>query len=333
MLLFTNEQNAAVIAEREAFDAQMEALASRHANSMLVGNAIGIPIDAWRRIDQQARDIQRDVLVVFNRLSSASQTPISIADLVSFYPQVSDSGEVQVTMDGRLSKRGDQALVKYEGTPVPVLTSTATFGWRDMEVIRKGGGMIDTKSIGNKQRKIAEKLEDMVLNGLSSIVVGGATIYGLRTFPQRNTNTHSLDLIGATGAQWEAVFKDVGAKLIADNAFGKATVFLNYADWYYAANTEYVAGYPKKILTVLMENSQIAEIVQASKVPTNEVIGVAGIGTGGWGTMLNAMGMVTRPQARQNPEDEYVFNVLTAAAPQFQADYNGQSHLVHLTKT
>jgi len=328
MLIVNQEQERAINAVRAQFNATETA---RAAETLLIGNASPIPLDAWRRVDTRARDIQRDVLVVFNRLAAASQTPVSIADLVAYYPQVSDSGEVQVSMDGRHVVTADQATVKYAGTPVPVFTSHAEFGWRQMEAIRKGGGVIDTKTIGNKQRKVAEKLEDMALNGMSGVVVNGLTIYGLRNFPQRNAFTHGLTLGTATGAQWVTTFKQMVDALVGDNAFGKVTVFMNWSDHVYASFTEFAAGYPKTILQRLQEVSQIAEIVPASKVPANELIGIADIGSGDWGSVLNAMPMVTRPKARHNPEDDYVFGVLAAAATQFESDYDGKSRIAHGT--
>jgi hypothetical protein len=329
MLRFSPEQELAVNQVRERFNSVETAYAAT-PDVGLIGNASPIPLDAWRRVDTRARDIQRDVLVIFNRLANASQTPVSIADLVSFYPQISDSGEVQVTMDGRHPIKADAANLKYAGTPVPVFTSHAQWGWRQMETIRKGGGMIDTKTIGNNQRKVAEKLEDMALNGLG-IVHAGMTIYGLRNFPQRNTATHGLTLSAATGAQWVTAFKSMVDQLVGDNAFGKVTVFMNWSDHVYASFTEFAAGYPKTILQRLQEISQIAEIVPASKVPANELIGIADLGSGNWGSVLNAMPMVTRPKNRANPEDDYVFGVMAAAATQFESDYDGRSSIAHLT--
>lgn len=326
MLRFTQEQELAVNQAREAFNRTQAALAAE-----LVGNSIAVPVDAWRRIDSRGAMIQRDVLNVFNRLAAADTTPVGVGDLVSYYGQVSDSNEVNVSMDGRGTGKADQANIKYVGTPVPVLTSEARFGWRQMEVLRKSPNSLDTATIGNAQRKVAEKLEDMALNGLSSAVVGGQTIYGLRNFPQRNTATHGLTLSSATGAQWLAAFQSMFNQLIGDNAYGKATVFLSYADWLYASINEFVAGYPKTILQRLQEIAQVAEIVPASKVPANEIIGVAGLQTGEWGTILSAMPLVTRPKARHNAEDDYAFGVIAMAAPQLKADFDGRAQIAHIT--
>lgn len=328
MLKFTPEQELAVNQAREQFNQTQTALA---AQAHLVGNASPIPLDAWRRIDSRGAAIQRDVLAAFNRLSAASSTPIGVGDIVNFYPQISDSGDVHISMDGRSQGLADQANIKYAGTPVPVFDSYANFGWRQMEVIRKGGAM-DTSTIANHQRKVAEKLEDVVFNGAPSINVNGSTIYGLRTFPERSTNTHGVTLNGATGAQWLATMAKLVNTLVGDNAYGRVTVLLNYGDFLYADMNEFTAGYPKTIMQRLREISQIAEFVPCSKAAANEVIGIANIGTGDWGSILSAMPLVTRPKARQNPEDDYVFGVLAMAVPQFKSDYDGRSQIAHLTQ-
>ena len=329
MLLFTKDQELAVNNARAHFNATQTAVA---AQATLVGNAATIPLDAWRRIDSRGVAIQRDVLAVFNALAQSNSTPVGIGDLVNFYPQVSDSGEVHVSMDGRSDGNADQAAIKYEGTPVPVFDSYARFGWRQMEVMRKSPSGIDTDTIANHQRKVAEKMEDMAINGMSSIKVNGSTIYGLRTFPNRSTNTHGLDLNGATGAQWVESFKVLVNTLIADNAFGRVTVMLNWGDYTYASMTEFAAGYPKTILARLREIEQIAAIIPASRIPANEMFGISNMATGEWGSILSAMPMVTRPKARNNPEDDYVFGVMSAVAPQFRSDFDGRSQIAHLTK-
>lgn len=330
MLKFTPEQELAVNAARSGFNKTQVAMAEGHSD--FIGNAAPIPLDAWRRIDSRATQIMRDKLQVFNRLAAASQTPVGVGDLVSFYPQISDSGEVHTSMDGRSEGKADQALVKYDGTPVPVFDSYARFGWRQMEVMRKGPGGIDTTTIANHQRKVAEKLEDVALNGDPKIVVGGSKLYGLRTTPDRNTAIHGLTLATATGAQWLTAIGGLIDGLIGDNAYGRVTIFMNYGDWAKIDRNEFVVNYPKTILSRLMEIQQVAEFVPCSRVPVDELIGIADLAGGEWGTILQAMPLVTRPKARHNPEDDYTIGVLAMAAPQFKSDFIGQSPIIQATK-
>jgi uncharacterized linocin/CFP29 family protein len=328
MLQFTAEQQAAILAERSGFNRRQIALAANSA-SVLEGNALAVPLDAWRRIDSRAQTLARSRLQVFNRLAQANTTSVSLGDLVNYYPQVGDSGEINVSMDGRSQAKGDAPNVKYVGTPVPVFTGTARFGWRQMEVLRKGGGMLDVTAIANKQRKMAEKMEDMVLNGLTSVNVGGDTIYGLRNLPSRNTYSHTYTLATATGAQWLDAVKKAIAAALGDNNYGQLTVFVNQGDYTAADTTDYAANYSGTILQRLLAINQIKEIIPASSVPANEILGIADLDAGEWGGILSAMPLTTRPKTRQEPEDDYIFSVIAAAAPQLRSDYNGQSAFVH----
>lgn len=332
MLKFTPEQQRAILASRAGFNQRMVALAANSAIDGLEGNSLAIPLDAWRRIDTRAQALARSRLTIFNRLAQASTTPVSIADLVNYYPQVSDSGDVLVSMDGRNTAKADSPVMKFVGTPVPILTSNARMGWRQMEVLRKGGSMLDTVSIANNQRKVAEKLEDMALNGLSGINVDGNTIYGLRNLPSRNTFIHGYTLATATGAQWLDVFKKAIAAAMGDNQYGQITLFVNQADFTAADTTDYAANYSGTILQRLNAVNQIKEILPSASVPPNEVLGIVDLDGGEWGGILSAMPLTTRPKTRIEPEDDYVFGVIAAAAPQFRSDYAGQSAFVHGTQ-
>lgn len=330
MLQFTKEQWESVKAARRQFNQRAVAMAANEA-AFLEGNSLAIPVDAWRRIDSRAQMLARSRLAVFNRLAQASTIPVSIADVVSFYPQISDSNEVLVSMDGRTTAKADAAAVSYVGTPVPVLTTSVRMGWRQMEVMRKGGGMLDVATIANGQRKMAEKLEDMVLNGNASTNVNGSTIVGLRNLPARNTFAHGFTLSTATGAQWLTAIKQAITAALGDNNFGRITLFLNFGDYTYADTTDYAANYQGTILQRLRAIGQIAEIIPASSVPANEILGISDLDAGEWGGILSAMPMTTRPKTRHEPEDDYVFSVIAAAAPQFRSDANGQSQFVHGT--
>src|SRR6218665_2477880 len=139
MLRFNSEQATVCNRLRAAFNARQTAMASASLftdgfGDGITGNAAQIPLEAWRRIDARGAVIQRDILAVFNRLAAASSTAVSMGDIMSYFPKISDSGEVHVSMDGRSEGKADQAIVKYEGTPIPIIDSFARFGWRQMEV-------------------------------------------------------------------------------------------------------------------------------------------------------------------------------------------------------
>jgi hypothetical protein len=332
MLLHTNEQQAAVNQAREIFDNTEEAY-GRAGTGLLVGNSAPIGPEAWRRIDQRVTRVQRNVLSVFDRLARANTTPVGVGDIMSYYPKITDSGEAQVSMDGRSNALQDQANVTFVGTPVPVIDSFIRLGWRQGEVLRKQNGMaIDVESMANAGRRVAEKLEDMALNGLPQIVVQGSPIYGLLNFPDRSTDTHGFTLATATGAQWLTAVGKVITQLEADKAYGKVTLFLNWGDWSYATRTDYTANYPKTIIQRIMELGQVAEIIPASNVPANQLVGIANIDTGEWGSVLSAMAPTSVVKNRANAQDDYVQGHMAMAATQFRSDASAQSQIAHVTQ-
>ncbi|MNQ15149.1 Encapsulating protein for peroxidase [compost metagenome] len=327
MLKYSKEQEALILNERRAYDQAHKAMA---ANGVFHGNASTVPKDVWGEWDREGIEIQRDVLAVFNDLSSLSRS-LPIGKQVHFYQKISDSSEVNISMDGRGKAKTDQPLVDYVGTPIPIIDSSFSFGWRQMAAMQSEGQSLDPAARNNAMRKVAEKLEDMVINGDAKIDVGGAKIYGLRTLPARNTGTHGLDLNGATGAQWVEVIKDVIEKMHADNFYTPVTIYLNYADWFYASATDYVAAAPQNtILQRIMAIPGVAAVVPASRVPVNDVLGVCK--RSDVVQILTELPMTVRPFTRLRPEDDYVFNVMAAAAPEIKSDYNGQCGVTHLSK-
>src|SRR6185369_5050120 len=167
MLIHTAEQELAVNQARELFDTQEESI-GRIGTGILIGNSAPIGPEAWRRIDGRVTRVLRNRLAVFDRLARANTIPMVVGDIVNYYPKVTDSGEAHVSMDGRSSGLQDQANITLVGTPLPIIDSFTRIGWRQMEVLRKqNGGGLDGESVVNAARRVAEKLEDMALNGAS----------------------------------------------------------------------------------------------------------------------------------------------------------------------
>ena len=158
--------------------------------------------------------------------------PMPIGKLIHYFQTVSDSGEVNVSLDGRSKARTDQQVIEYHGTPLPITDSTFSYGWRRVAAARSEGYTLDTAGRENSMRKVAEKLEDLALNGDSSIVVGGDSLYGLRNHPKRNVRDTGQTMNGATGPEWVAEIKGLLEILHADNYRVPVTIYVNWDDWF-----------------------------------------------------------------------------------------------------
>lgn len=327
MMKYSAEQAQFLLNSRAQFNASQAAMGNHH----LIGNAQPLPKYVWEMVDREAVQIQRDVLSVYNDLASSVSMAMPIGKLIHYYQTISDSGSANVSLDGRGKGKADSPVLNYVGTPLPIIDDVVEYGWRQMAAAQtEGYSNFQQGGIQNSQRKVAEKLEDIVLNGDSSIVVGGSTLYGLRNAPSRNTGTHGLTLNGATGAEWLTALKAGLAKLQADNFFtNTVTVYLNWKDWFYASASDYTANYAKTILGRLSEITGVT-FVPASKVPADEMLFV--VKRSDVVTLLNGMPVSTRAQARSNPEDDYKFVTMAAAALEIKADANGNCGLVQLTK-
>jgi hypothetical protein len=317
MLKFTAEQQAFILANRRDFNARQAEIANAHGSTM-IGNALPVPRDVWGIWDREGLEIQREVLSVFNDLSSSVAMPMPIGKLVHHFQTISDSGSVNVSLDGRSKARTDQPVFEYFGTPLPIVDSTFSFGWRQMEAARSDGFAIDGAGRANAMFKVAEKLEDIVLNGDSTVVVGGSTLYGLRNHPKRNTDTHGFDLSACTGPQWLAAVAKATAALYGDLFFTEPTLYVNINDWKYARETDYSTSYANKTIAQRVLESGIAGVVPASKVPADSIIAV--VKNRRVLQVLNGMPMTTRAQFRANPEDDYNFVTMAAAALEIKFD-------------
>lgn len=326
MLRFTPEQQQFVIGNRQAFNAQQEALAAAIGNAggrMMVGNAAPLPRDVWGQWDREAVQIQRSVLSVFSDLATSVSKPMPIGKLVNFFQTVSDSGEVNVSMDGRSKARTDQPVFDYHGTPLPIFDTSFSYGWRQIEAARTEGFQLDAAGRNNSYRRLAEKAESMALVGDSTIVVGGDQAYGLTNHPKRSTRSTTNTLNGGTGAQWMEDVKATLALLHAKNFRRQVTLYVNWDDWFYASNTDYATAYPNKsIAQRIREIDTIVNVVPASDVAANQIIAV--VKDREVVEVLNGMPMVTRARFRANPEDDYEFITMMATALEIKFDADDQ---------
>ncbi|AHD00472.1 major capsid protein [Leisingera methylohalidivorans] len=326
MLRFTQQQQAFLLNNRRSFNGRQEALANAMGEGML-GNAHALPKDVWGQWDREGVELQRSMLAVFNDLAASVSSPMAIGKLIHYFQTISDSGEANVSLDGRSKARTDKPTFDYHGTPLPIVDSQFGFGWREVEAASTEGFTLDPAARTNANRKVAETLETAVLSGFSSITVNGQSSYGLRNHPKRNTRATGVALNGATGAQWLAEITATLKLLHAANFKVPATLYLNWDDWFYAGSTEFAAGYPKTIAQRVLEIPGVREVIPADSVAANEIMGV--VKDRRAMQVLNGMPIATRAQFRANPEDDYNFVTMAAAALEIKFDAEDNCGIAH----
>jgi uncharacterized linocin/CFP29 family protein len=328
MLRFTQEQQAFVLANRRQFNERQNAIANSHGQT-LIGNALPLPKDVWGQWDREGVEIQRTTLGVFNDLAATVSMPMPIGKLVHHFQTISDSGQANISLDGRSKGRTDQPVFAYHGTPLPIIDSPFSYGWRQVEAARTEGFQLDSAGRANAMRTVAEKAESIVLDGDASIVVGGAQLYGLRNHPKRNTRLTTNTLNGATGAEWLADITATLKLLHGDNFKVPATIYVNWDDWFYATSTELTTGYPKTIAQRVLELGGVREVIPVDSLAADEIIAI--VKDRRVLQILNGMPMATRAQFRANPEDDYNFVTMMAASLEVKFDAEDNCGVAHST--
>lgn len=327
MLKFTKAQQEYILNARRLHTNQHRAMQKEYGQIM-VGNASPIPRDVWGQWDREGIAVQRELLAVFNDLAGSVSMPMPIGKLVHHFQTISDSGDVNISLDGRGKAKTDQPLIAYHGTPLPIVDSTFSYGWRQVAAAQTEGVTLDPAGRDNAMRRVAEKMEDIALNGDASIKVGEAELYGLRNHPQRGTRTTGVTLNGATGPEWLAEVKATLQVLHAANYKTDATIYVDWDDWFYAGSTDFSTQYPNKTIAQrVREMPGVGEVVPADSVPASELIAV--VKQQRVIQVLNGMPMTSRAKFRANPEDDYNFLVMAAAAVQIKFDAEENCGVAH----
>lgn len=329
MLRFTDEQQRFVLANRAAFNTSQTALNAVHGGGVLLGNALTLPKDVWGQWDREGVELQRSLLAVFNDLAASVSTPMPIGKLIHYFQTISDSGSANVSLDGRSNARTDQPTFNYYGTPLPIIDSTFSYGWRQVAAAQSEGFQLDAAGRMNAMRKVAEQLETAALDGYSTITVNGQASYGLRNHPKRNTRSTGVTLNGATGAQWLAEIAATLKLLHGDNFKVPATLYLNWDDWFYATSTEFTTGYPKTIAQRVLELAGVREVVPADSLAADEIIAI--VKDRRVVQVLNGLPMATTAKFRANPQDDYDFVTMAAAAVEIKFDAADKCGVAHST--
>ena len=316
-------QKEHVVKLRNAHAKQHEIMLANHGGEVMEGNATPVPRDSWGMWDKDAEEVGREVLTVFSTLAQNTM-PLPIGKIMHHFQTVSDSGSVNISLDGKSSAKLDQPVMEHHGTPVPIIDSSFGFGWREVMAAQTEGVQLDSAASMNAVDKVANALEDLALDGDTRIVVNGAPLYGLRTHPKRNTRTTGQALNGATAAQWQAEVKATVQLLRGDNFKTPATIFVNDDDWFYASNTlaSPTNSDGKTIADVVLGMAGVREVIGASKVLASQLIAV--IKDKRTVQVLSGMPITTRSQFRANPEDDYNFRTLAAASLEIKFTANDE---------
>lgn len=172
----------------------------------LATNASLLTYDQWKDIDTAVAQPARLRLSAAADLLALPQRRIGIWQAIVQFQTGGYMDPAEVTMDPRTLVDRDRVAFETHLVPVPFISKEFSLTLRETSV---PGGTIETANAMAASRAVNEKIEDMVVNGASNIVVNGAPLYGYRTHPNRIIG-------GALSQAWDTadnIFKGVAEVL------------------------------------------------------------------------------------------------------------------------
>lgn len=168
-------------------------LADDQQRKALRANA-SLPDEAWSDIDNTVFPTMQRVLRVVEDLRGAGLTTTeSMFNKTTEWPLLDDDHEASVDMTPESATDEHNVDYALDGAPVPVFHADFSLGFRDSGTDDDmTGGSLETLNAEAAARSVAEKMEDVVMDGWGpSIGTEGYTAYGLTNHPDAHTGSLS----------------------------------------------------------------------------------------------------------------------------------------------
>ena len=230
--------------------------------------------EEWRQLDEMVIPVARARLRAVDDLLSRNLTyqVSSIGKTQLDWERQSDMSPAEETMTGIARSEFSKVDFEMDSVPLPLVVSDFPIDIRRLEGSREMGESIDTTQGQTAGVKVAEKLEDILLNG-SSVSVGGNSAPGYTNYAHRvqHTLTHKWTSSSATGGTILADVLDMISALEAKHYYGPYVLYVNTA----YANTlrnDFKANSDKSLRERLMEIEVLDDIRSVGRLGDDTVI-------------------------------------------------------------
>lgn len=229
--------------------------------------------EQWRVIDLVVKQAAQPRLPIASRFAEKGMIdPLEDwSVLESEYQKEFDMSAADRSMSGRARGTSDMPESIPVITPVPIHFKDFSFEARMLASSRRRGQGINRASARLAGRKVAISIEDMIINGISTINLAGRTVLGLLTEPNRNTYTIPVAWDGAvTGND---ILDDVLAMIqvcVNDFMFGPYDLYVCTA-YDTVLNDDFKAESSQTIRQRLEAISSIERVIVADRMPDDTV--------------------------------------------------------------
>lgn len=282
--------------------------------------------DEWEEIDRMVVEAYHDKLNAVQDLIDRGLTHNlgNIGVSLSSYVKASEANAAQMSMFASVDMQASQVLQTRASVPVPVFFSDFSLDIRTIQASRAFGGSIDLTSAREAARAVAEKVEQTLFDG-NTTVMGGTPIYGYRTHPDRNTSSGSS---WGTASNILPNISTMAAGIRGDNRMGPYVLYL-HSDQYAETLVTTGANTDRTWRQIALEAiPELVDIKWVSKMTAGEAVMVSLEE----GTVDYAIAEEFMPVEWEGMGG-LSFNMrnMTVAVPRVKSDHSGRSGVYHMT--
>ncbi|HHY54607.1 MAG TPA: bacteriocin family protein [Chloroflexi bacterium] len=298
----------------------------------LVVNSL-LTVDEWIEVENQVLQASRYPLKVVEgfRRRGLVKPLGSVGSLEARWYVSSDITAAGVSMTGRGRAERDLPELRPASVPVPVIFKEFSVDWRTLEASRRMGDGLDMTTLVEAVRVVAEGYENLVVNGSTAVTLNGAPIYGLRTHPNRNTDTAG----NYGGGDWGTIANivpTIAGMVSAANAqhnYGPFHVYISQTQFNQAAMSFYNDGSGSALNRIKsLDMIEGVEGLPPTVLPDGEILLLQM--TAEYMDLAEAMSIQVR-EWTSGDGLESMFKVMTIGTPEIKARFGNQTGIVHAT--
>lgn len=288
--------------------------------------------DEWVNFDEALlEEVTQRMVGVNDLMSKGLRYDISngMGSTTVEWETVDETREAEVNMDGIARAQSDSLDFTLHSLPLPIIHRDFYINSRFLEASRTRGEALDVTNMRVAARKVSEKVEDMLFNGITNYNFAGGQIFGYTTAPDRNTVTLGTSWLNS-GVDGEAILAQVLEMVSAahdDRMFGPYVLYVPTAYWI-------------KLLEDFKANSDKSMISRILEIPTLTDIKVADFLTAENVLLIQMTSDVVDIVVGMQPttvqwetQGGFLLNfkVMTIMIPRMKSTDAGRSGIVHLS--
>lgn len=209
------------------------AILNSGGNLTALRNTTTLRKDEWKAIDSAVVEASQKRLNCVGDLMSRGlvyNLDNPMGTTVLQYEKESDMNDAEVSMTAKEKANNDALTYEIGYLPIPIIHKTFEINARKLAASRKEGQSLDVRQASISARKVADKIEDLLVTGGSNLAFGGGTIYGYGDTTDAETGSLSFnwddDSSGVTGTGIISDLVDMKQALIDIKKYGPYMLYI-----------------------------------------------------------------------------------------------------------